>query len=381
MPCSMTARWLSAPTIKRRHAVTFRECGGCQLQHADDEAYRGYLVSRVETALAQHGLEAEIREPHLSPPRTRRRATLRALKVGKSAVVGFNAAKSHHIVDMRECHILRPELFALIAPLRAIAGRAPAVQTHGRSPADPGRPGAGRDAEGRSGRRAASDRAPDRFCDRAEAGAAEPRPGAGSRGVLRAAAGDGDIVGHPRRIPVRRLPAGKCGRRNHAGRSGACRVRRRRTHRRPVFGARHLRARRRARLMRRKRRAMPRRRFSGPRRICGSSIATFTAGRSIRGTEAVRRGHPRPAARRRRRAGAGARRFSGRADRLCQLQPGDLRARCEDCSPTAAIGWNGSSRSASSAGRPTSSSPPLSADDPAVVEDAETGVRRQADQA
>ena len=46
----------------------FPECGGCQLQHADDEAYRGYLVSRVETALAQHELTTEIREPHLSPP-------------------------------------------------------------------------------------------------------------------------------------------------------------------------------------------------------------------------------------------------------------------------------------------------------------------------
>ena len=53
----------------------FPECGGCQLQHVDDEAYRGYLVSRVETALAQHGLRTEIREPHLSPPKSRRRST------------------------------------------------------------------------------------------------------------------------------------------------------------------------------------------------------------------------------------------------------------------------------------------------------------------
>ena len=37
-------------------------------------------------------------------------------------VVGFNAAKSHQIVDMRECHILRPELFALVAPLRRLFG-------------------------------------------------------------------------------------------------------------------------------------------------------------------------------------------------------------------------------------------------------------------
>jgi 23S rRNA (uracil1939-C5)-methyltransferase len=98
----------------------FPECGGCQLQHADDDAYRGYLVSRVETALAQHDLTAEIREPHLSPPNSRRRATLRALKVGRDAVLGFNAEKSHRIVDMRECHILRRELFALVAPLREL---------------------------------------------------------------------------------------------------------------------------------------------------------------------------------------------------------------------------------------------------------------------
>lgn len=98
----------------------FPECGGCQLQHADDETYRGYLASRVQTALAQHGLETGVREPHLSPPLTRRRATLRAVKVGKSAVLGFNAEKSHRIVDMHECHILRPELFALVAPLRVL---------------------------------------------------------------------------------------------------------------------------------------------------------------------------------------------------------------------------------------------------------------------
>jgi 23S rRNA (uracil1939-C5)-methyltransferase len=35
-------------------------------------------------------------------------------------LIGFNAAKSHRIVDMRECHILRPELFALVAPLRKL---------------------------------------------------------------------------------------------------------------------------------------------------------------------------------------------------------------------------------------------------------------------
>ena len=98
----------------------FPECGGCQLQHADDEAYRDYLVSRVETALVQHGIETQIRLPHLSPPRTRRRATLKALRVANGLLLGFNAEQSHRIVDMRECHILRPELFALVEPLRQV---------------------------------------------------------------------------------------------------------------------------------------------------------------------------------------------------------------------------------------------------------------------
>jgi 23S rRNA (uracil1939-C5)-methyltransferase len=101
----------------------FPECGGCQLQHVDDHAYRAYLVSRIETALAQHALQTEIRDSHLSLPNSRRRASLRALKLGQGAVIGFNAAKSHRIVDMQENHILRPELLALIAPLRQLLGR------------------------------------------------------------------------------------------------------------------------------------------------------------------------------------------------------------------------------------------------------------------
>ncbi len=98
----------------------FPECGGCQLQHATDAAYCDYLVARIAGALDQHGLATEMREPHLSPPNSRRRASLRALKVGQGALLGFNAEKSSRIVDMRECHILRPELFALVGPLREL---------------------------------------------------------------------------------------------------------------------------------------------------------------------------------------------------------------------------------------------------------------------
>jgi len=98
----------------------FPECGGCQLQHLTDEAYADYCVSRVVGALAQHSLETEIRPPHLSPPRTRRRATLRTLKAGGRVLIGFNEAGNNKIVDMMECHILHPYLFDLVAPLRSL---------------------------------------------------------------------------------------------------------------------------------------------------------------------------------------------------------------------------------------------------------------------
>ncbi len=99
----------------------FPSCGGCQLQHVDDVAYVGYLHDRVAGALvAQRLAVPPIRTPHLSPPSSRRRATLKALRQGRDVRLGFTATGSHRIVDMRECHLLRPEFAAMLAPLRAL---------------------------------------------------------------------------------------------------------------------------------------------------------------------------------------------------------------------------------------------------------------------
>ena len=99
----------------------FPECGGCQLQHVDDEAYATFLADRIVWALAAQGIDSpELRPVHISPPNSRRRATLSAERRGGQVLLGFNAEASHRIVDMRECHVLRPELFALVAPLRGL---------------------------------------------------------------------------------------------------------------------------------------------------------------------------------------------------------------------------------------------------------------------
>lgn len=98
----------------------FPACGGCQLQHLDDAAWAGFIVERIRTALAAHGLEAEIRAPLLSPPNTRRRATLHAERRGRQVLLGFTEPNSHRLIDLQECHVLAPGLFALLAPLRGL---------------------------------------------------------------------------------------------------------------------------------------------------------------------------------------------------------------------------------------------------------------------
>jgi 23S rRNA (uracil1939-C5)-methyltransferase len=99
----------------------FGRCGGCQLQHLDEETLADFVRDRVAHAAQSQGIGPEqVTEPHLSPPRARRRATLHASVQGGRPVIGFREAGSHRIVDIAECHVIRPELFALVAPLRVL---------------------------------------------------------------------------------------------------------------------------------------------------------------------------------------------------------------------------------------------------------------------
>lgn len=96
-------------------------CGGCQLQHLDDESYASYVRDRVAGALAGQNVVAdEVLPAHMSSPRTRRRAALRAARFGKKLHLGFSSEHSHRIVDMQVCEVIDPRLFALVEPLRQL---------------------------------------------------------------------------------------------------------------------------------------------------------------------------------------------------------------------------------------------------------------------
>ena len=99
----------------------FGQCGGCQLQHLDEAALARFVSDRVVHAAEGQGLAPQMVAPaDLSPRRTRRRATLHAVNGGGRPVIGFKAAGSHRVIDMRECHVLDPRLFALVEQLRRL---------------------------------------------------------------------------------------------------------------------------------------------------------------------------------------------------------------------------------------------------------------------
>ncbi|WP_299192839.1 class I SAM-dependent RNA methyltransferase [uncultured Erythrobacter sp.] len=101
----------------------FGTCGGCQLQHADEETLRNFVHDRVINAAKGQGLEAgEVLDTHLSPTNARRRATLHAMRTHKGAVLGFREGGSHRLVHLDECPVLHPDLTRLLGPLRDFVG-------------------------------------------------------------------------------------------------------------------------------------------------------------------------------------------------------------------------------------------------------------------
>ena len=109
-----------SPDRVKAPCTHFRQCGGCALQHASDSFLAQWKQQVVETALAAQGLTTEFRPIHVSPPRSRRRATLAGTRTKKGALVGFHARRSDTIVPITDCHVLHPDLLAVLPTLEQI---------------------------------------------------------------------------------------------------------------------------------------------------------------------------------------------------------------------------------------------------------------------
>ncbi|MGB3722738.1 MAG: class I SAM-dependent RNA methyltransferase [Pacificimonas sp.] len=105
----------------------FHDCGGCQLQHADEEILADFVRGRILGALAGIDTKAiDVRRSHLSPPHSRRRASLRAEQTASGLIFGFSREQSREIIDLDECFVLTASLFACLQGLKtALAGLVP----------------------------------------------------------------------------------------------------------------------------------------------------------------------------------------------------------------------------------------------------------------
>ena len=88
------------------------------MQHLASAAYSAWKHGLVVEALRRAGVDCEVEPLQLSPPYSRRRASLTLERRAGSTRVGFNRRGTHDVVDMTMCLILRAELFALVEPLR-----------------------------------------------------------------------------------------------------------------------------------------------------------------------------------------------------------------------------------------------------------------------
>jgi 23S rRNA (uracil1939-C5)-methyltransferase len=100
----------------------FGVCGGCAIQHWENERYRAWKRGIVVETLAQAKLDCEVHPLIDAHGLGRRRITLHA-RIGTHDVlkVGFAAANSHDIVPVDRCPILDPHLSGALEAARALA--------------------------------------------------------------------------------------------------------------------------------------------------------------------------------------------------------------------------------------------------------------------
>jgi 23S rRNA (uracil1939-C5)-methyltransferase len=120
----------------------FGECGGCVLQHWRDAEYLAWKTALLESALRRAGFAQPSVEPIVvTPAHSRRRMdmaaarTLNTVAVGLHARITFPAERERSsrkvarfrgqpsppdLCDLSECHVLHPDLFNLVPPLRVL---------------------------------------------------------------------------------------------------------------------------------------------------------------------------------------------------------------------------------------------------------------------
>ena len=99
----------------------FKSCGGCSLQHVQEDFVADWKAGAVRDALAGHGVETQVRTTLTSPAMSRRRATFAARRTKSGALAGFHMRGSDTVISVPKCVLLRPALVAALPLCEALA--------------------------------------------------------------------------------------------------------------------------------------------------------------------------------------------------------------------------------------------------------------------
>lgn len=109
-------------------------CGGCRMQHLHVGAQVAIKQRVLEDNLWHLGkVKPEtVLRPIEGPAwgyRWRARFSVRHVRKKGTVLVGFHERKSRYVADIRECHVVPPEVSDLLLPLRALIGSMDAIET------------------------------------------------------------------------------------------------------------------------------------------------------------------------------------------------------------------------------------------------------------
>jgi 23S rRNA (uracil1939-C5)-methyltransferase len=118
------ASMVAGPNRTTPPCAHFGDCGGCTLQHIALPVYAQWLSDRILMALRQHDVTVlHIEAPHVSPPRSRRRVVMKALRSDDGVVLGFNRKAQHVLVNIADCVVADARITALMPPLRTLLAK------------------------------------------------------------------------------------------------------------------------------------------------------------------------------------------------------------------------------------------------------------------
>jgi 23S rRNA (uracil1939-C5)-methyltransferase len=104
----------------------FYECGGCELMHMDYDvqaAFKKYRLELMAKKLNQADIIIEDIITMVNPYHYRNKIEIKFSQGDKGIKAGFFKAKSHHVVNLQECHIMQKKSFELLNLIRNLANQ------------------------------------------------------------------------------------------------------------------------------------------------------------------------------------------------------------------------------------------------------------------